>query len=198
MGYSRQETRLRQRAAKYRDALVSAAQRGDRTRLSQALDGLIVVAVTGRDFEEAARLLGAVHSTGDKRLRGVRASALAQARRVLGEPTFSCLFGSTASLAPPAAVAAVLTHQGRPSARPEAGWESLTSAEWQVAAEVSEGKPNKLIAVDNGVSVETVKTHVRRIFAKLGVRNRTELAVRLRNERPEAVPSGPEDTQKRS
>jgi DNA-binding NarL/FixJ family response regulator len=49
---------------------------------------------------------------------------------------------------------------------------SLTKAETRVLRNVAEGKTNQEIASLNFVSIETIKTHVQRIFKKLGVTNR--------------------------
>jgi DNA-binding CsgD family transcriptional regulator len=53
----------------------------------------------------------------------------------------------------------------------------LTKAEAAVLACLGEGLPNKAIAGRLHVSIETVKTHVQRILAKLGVASRTQAAV---------------------
>jgi DNA-binding CsgD family transcriptional regulator len=53
----------------------------------------------------------------------------------------------------------------------------LTKAEAAVLACLGEGLSNKAIAERLFVSVETVKTHVQRILAKLGVESRTQAAV---------------------
>jgi DNA-binding CsgD family transcriptional regulator len=53
----------------------------------------------------------------------------------------------------------------------------LTARETQVARLVSEGVSNACIAATLGMSEATVKTHLTRIYVKVGVRSRTELAV---------------------
>ncbi len=59
---------------------------------------------------------------------------------------------------------------------------SLTPREREIIEHVCRGLPNKDIAEHLGISVQTVKTHINRIFKKLGVSTRTEL-VRLFLER---------------
>lgn len=54
--------------------------------------------------------------------------------------------------------------------------EILTRRELQVASLVAEGKVNKQIAALLGISEWTVSTHLRRTFAKLGVRSRAAMA----------------------
>ncbi|WP_165367834.1 helix-turn-helix transcriptional regulator [Phytoactinopolyspora endophytica] len=57
--------------------------------------------------------------------------------------------------------------------------DDLTEAEQRIAALVVEGRRNREIAATLFVSVRTVETHLSRIFRKLGVRSRTELAAAL-------------------
>jgi predicted ATPase/DNA-binding NarL/FixJ family response regulator len=63
-----------------------------------------------------------------------------------------------------------------PRKRPTTGWSSLTPTESEVVALLATGLRNPEIAGRLCISPETVKTHVRNVFGKLGVSNRTELA----------------------
>lgn len=58
----------------------------------------------------------------------------------------------------------------------------LSPREQQIARMVAEGYPNKTIAVKLGISSWTVSTHLRRMFAKFGVRSRAALVARLLEE----------------
>jgi DNA-binding CsgD family transcriptional regulator len=58
--------------------------------------------------------------------------------------------------------------------------EGLTPAERRVAELVAEGRANREVAAALFLSERTVATHLTHIYAKLGVRSRTELARRLR------------------
>ena len=60
-----------------------------------------------------------------------------------------------------------------------AAGEGLTEAEQRIAALVAQGRTNKEVAAAVFVTENTVQTHVRHIFQKLGVRSRTELAAHL-------------------
>ena len=51
---------------------------------------------------------------------------------------------------------------------------SLTSRECEVLSSAAEGKQNKHIAKDLGLSEHTIKLHMHHVMAKLGVSNRTE------------------------
>ncbi|HHW8820407.1 TPA: response regulator transcription factor [Salmonella enterica] len=56
----------------------------------------------------------------------------------------------------------------------------LTTKEREIVGMVCEGASNKLIARQLNISLSTVKTHLRNIFAKTEVINRTELVSRTR------------------
>ncbi|MGH2398451.1 MAG: response regulator transcription factor [bacterium] len=60
------------------------------------------------------------------------------------------------------------------SARP-----ALSPRERQIAMLVAEGLPTKTIALRLGISVWTVATHLRRVFARLGVNSRAAMVARL-------------------
>jgi DNA-binding CsgD family transcriptional regulator len=55
----------------------------------------------------------------------------------------------------------------------------LTSQERRIADLVSRGLSNREVAVAMFLSVNTIETHLRHIFRKLGVRSRTQLAARV-------------------
>ena len=60
--------------------------------------------------------------------------------------------------------------------RPARGWESLTATEQAVSLLVAEGLTNGAVARRLYISPHTVNTHLRHVFAKLGVSNRVALA----------------------
>jgi DNA-binding CsgD family transcriptional regulator len=60
--------------------------------------------------------------------------------------------------------------------RPAEGWESLTSTERTVSLLVAEGLTNGAVARRMYISPHTVNTHLRHVYAKLGVSNRVGLA----------------------
>ena len=62
--------------------------------------------------------------------------------------------------------------------------EGLTAAELRVAALVANGRTNREVAAALFLGERTVASHLTHIYAKLGVRSRTELALRLRPEKP--------------
>ena len=63
------------------------------------------------------------------------------------------------------------------TARAATGWGALTATEHLVATLVAAGRTNPQVAAELLISRRTVESHLYRIFFKLGVSNRTELAV---------------------
>jgi DNA-binding NarL/FixJ family response regulator len=62
-------------------------------------------------------------------------------------------------------------------ARAEGERAELSPREREVLRCVAEGKPNKLIARELGISEKTVKTHLTRVFQQIGVTDRTQAAL---------------------
>ena len=65
---------------------------------------------------------------------------------------------------------------GARARRPATGWEALTSAERRVTELVAGGLANREVAERLFLSRYTVETHLKHVFAKLGVSSRAELA----------------------
>ena len=62
-------------------------------------------------------------------------------------------------------------------ARAEAsGWERLTPTERRVVAHAAAGLTNLEISKQMSIARGTVKVHLSNVYAKLGMRNRTQLA----------------------
>ncbi len=91
----------------------------------------------------------------------------------------------------------VVAPANSPAKRPRAslprghpvGWPALTEGEWRVVALAAQGHTNAEIADQLFLSRYTVETHLKHVFAKLGLRSRAELAAVAAS-----ASSGPPDT----
>ena len=79
-------------------------------------------------------------------------------------------------------------HWGQ-SQRPAFGWDSLTDTERAVASLILRGMTNRQIAQQMFLSPHTVSTHLRRMFGKLNIASRTELARIVAEKCPELIKS---------
>lgn len=73
-----------------------------------------------------------------------------------------------------------MTHSLAPIAREPLHTDNelgLTSREWDVLRILREGRQNKIIAFELGISESTVKVHLRNIMKKLHASNRTQVAL---------------------
>jgi predicted ATPase/DNA-binding CsgD family transcriptional regulator len=149
------------------------------------VDLLELVAITCSDLgspTEAARLLGAAESHRDligyvrpAPARDELAPVLADLRMALGRNAIGGVLSEGRALSLAEAVA--YARRGRAkhnSAR--SGWESLTPSEQRVVSLVGQHLTNAQIAERLFISVPTVKSHLNRAFAKLGMANRGQLA----------------------
>jgi len=169
-------------AALHHEALNLRRQIGAAPDILASLEAIGGLAAVGGRHDQAARLLGAA---GAHRERGGYARAPWEAaryeadldliRQSLATEELDAALTQGAGLAIEEAAAHGSKGRGR-RGRPASGWSSLTEAEQQVATLVSEGLTNPEIAERLLVSVATVKAHVSRIFPKLDVTGRRELA----------------------
>lgn len=108
-------------------------------------------------------------------LKDVTGEGLVEAvgRAAAGEPVVS-----------PAVLTRMMDHF---AARPPAaaalppGFDELSDREREVLALIGRGRSNAEIAADLVISMATVKTHVRHVFAKLGLRDRAQAVVVARD-----------------
>ena len=66
--------------------------------------------------------------------------------------------------------------------KPRKGWAAMTKSELAIAQLVANGLTNRQVAERLFLSPHTVNTHLREVFAKLGVNSRVDLT-RLATER---------------
>ena len=165
--------------------------------LSDALDTLAEIATARAEDDDAARLLGAAAGIRERGLvvrwvtEQTRLDALeAELRGRFAE--FDAAHAAGAALDR----AAVLEWIGRTRGsrkRPPGGWESLTPTERQVVELAAEGLTNPQIGERMFITRGTVKIHLSHVYAKLELKNRSELtavAVRRQATPPAAATSG--------
>ncbi len=150
-----------------------------------ALEALGEVAAGLESHAEAARLLAAGRRArsdlGVARWLPEQAhwDALAQRlREDLGEEAYAAAEAEGLGMAMDEAVAFVRRARGSRK-RPAGGWESLTPTELDVVRHAAEGLTNPEIGERMFISRGTVKVHLSHVYAKLGVRNRSELAAEV-------------------
>ena len=60
--------------------------------------------------------------------------------------------------------------------------EPLTRQEQNVLELIGQGLPNKLIARQLQISLNTLKVHIRNLYGKMGVENRTQALLKIRED----------------
>lgn len=131
---------------------------------------------------EAARLFGAAEGirrrVGQIRFQIYQAaydSSVEALRTAMGDRDFEAAWAEGAALSRDEATAYAQRGRGERK-RPSSGWGSLTPAELDVVRLVSEGLGNKDIAARLFVSPRTVQSHLTRVYTKLGLSFRVQLA----------------------
>jgi DNA-binding CsgD family transcriptional regulator len=152
------------------DAFLTLADRYDQTAVAQLREAIAEYARLGLSFDRARSLLALGRAERRyKKNRAARAS-LAEAAEIFDQG------GSTgwAGLA--------RADLARVSGRRRGDDDGLTPSEQQVATLAASGMSNKEIAARLFVSVYTVEAHLSHAYAKLGVRSRSQLALRLEDD----------------
>ncbi len=81
------------------------------------------------------------------------------------------------ALVSPSITVRLLRHLTTPAPEPDKPLPSLSEREIEVVREIARGRTNLEIGAELFISLSTVKSHVSTIQTKLGLRNRTEIAV---------------------
>jgi predicted ATPase/class 3 adenylate cyclase/DNA-binding CsgD family transcriptional regulator len=163
--------------------LADAHAGGWRPLVAHSLEALAGTAAANQSFAECAHLAGAAQALRDEMGYVLRwpfeqrllDADLAAASAGLGEDAFATAYAEGLGLDEDAAVAYATRARGE-RRRPAHGWDSLTATEADVARLASAGLTNKQIAGRLLMGPETVKTHMARVYDKLGVHTRASLA----------------------
>jgi DNA-binding CsgD family transcriptional regulator len=149
---------------------------------SNTFEILADIAGNSGNHREAARLFGAADGirqrTGEFRLPIYQAgydASIEALRNAMDDADFEAAWAEGAALSTAEAIAYAQRGRGERK-RPSSGWGSLTPAELDVVRLVSEGLGNKDIAQRLFVSPRTVQSHLTRVYTKLGLSSRVQLA----------------------
>ncbi|NMO93926.1 LuxR C-terminal-related transcriptional regulator [Actinomycetospora sp. TBRC 11914] len=165
--------------AEAHDVLAAAHASGYAPIVVDALDVVAALVLDAGRPTDAARLHAAAAAARDH--RGYVPSPLtrplvdAVGRVVLDEDGLARARADGATLDLDAAVAYARRARGA-RGRPRSGWDSLTPTERDVVALAARGLRNQAIADQLLIGIGTVRTHLRRIFTKLDLTSRAELA----------------------
>ncbi len=162
-------------------ALTGAVAFGDRVLAVTSLEFVAHLATLTRRHLEAARLYGG--ASAERARLCVPVPPADRARCDADLATLVTAMGAEALAAAVAEgdamtidAAAGYAKRGRGSRRRSvAGWSSLTPTEIEVVNLVSQGLANAAVAEQLFMTLATVKTHLRHVFSKLAVANRSEL-----------------------
>jgi len=182
----RDQGRVQAAADSYYEELFLTYEVGSTANIPPCLEALAgLAAVQGRE-KMAARLFGAAEGIQSSLGARVRPpdevlrydSDLAEARKSLGKDDFEAAWAEGAAM--PTRQAVSYASKGRGARRrPASGAESLTPAERDVSRLVAEGLTNRQVGERLFISYRTVQTHLVRVFQKLGVSSRAELAAKV-------------------
>jgi predicted ATPase/class 3 adenylate cyclase/DNA-binding CsgD family transcriptional regulator len=141
-----------------------------------ALEAVAAVALAAGDKTRAARLLASADTERERRgYRGRLTSAVPTSACARLAADHAGAWDEGTALTLEEAIALGQRSRG-PRGRPSFGADALTPTERLVVDHITHGRTNAEIAAELFVTVPTIKTHLTRIFDKLGVRNRAELA----------------------
>jgi predicted ATPase/DNA-binding CsgD family transcriptional regulator len=167
------------------DGLAVLDDYGDRVGAAAALEMIAELAVALGEPERSLRLLAAsqrFHTESGIARFPVQADRFSRARNTahaaLDSTDATACWDAGGELALEDAVAYARRGRGERQ-RPQIGWPSLTPAEREVVRLVAEGHTNAEIGQRLFISVNTVKKHLSRVYAKLDVGGRADLAAQV-------------------
>jgi predicted ATPase/DNA-binding CsgD family transcriptional regulator len=171
-----------------REALVGKALFHDSLGTAVAIELSAWVAARQGDSRRAARLLGAAQRVwepignypGGFELPNWNDEISGELRAALAHNEFDTLLAEGRGMSTDAAIGEAMgdsAPEPQAAAPPDGACASLSRREAEVAGMVAKGMTNKQIAQVLVLSLRTVESHVEHIFAKLGVRSRTQVAV---------------------
>ncbi len=114
---------------------------------------------------------------------GAEANAVIRVSRTGGQMPFLVTVASVSTGTSPCSGIVLFIHDPALSRVPDASWLSriygLTPVEGKVAAELAAGRSLQEIADRRGISIQTVRGHLKQVFSKTGTHRQGELVSRL-------------------
>ena len=163
-----------EQAARFADRLVVEGREGG--RLCTQVQGLVLMARVAELAEDQVRadavLLEAILLSSAEGM----VAAFAEEGRALAPLLQRLASAETSSLAQRRAVAIIKAIKAE---QQFAAADALSDREAEIVAHLADGASNKLIARRLGLTENTVKFHLKSIFAKLGVKTRKQAAMRV-------------------
>jgi DNA-binding NarL/FixJ family response regulator len=146
-------------------------------------DGIQAVARLHREFPAVEVLMLTVFDDDDRVFRALCAGAsgylLKQTTPEQILESIQSVYAGGAPMSPSVARKVIQTFPGRTGQA--ATLDQLTSRESQVLHYLAQGMSYKLVAGELGISLETVRTHIKRIYEKLHVHSVVEAVARYRS-----------------
>lgn len=165
------------------DSLAIAVAEGGLRSMLFTLETISRILVGAGHHDSATRLLGSCRRFRGERklvpypcLRRLLDDAETTSRSVLGDDAYNTAIAEGATLDLETA-AEFARRQRAQHTTSKIGWDALTPTEARVAELVAEGLTNPQVAKELLMGSETVKTHLSRVFQKVGVANRKELII---------------------
>jgi DNA-binding NarL/FixJ family response regulator len=145
-------------------------------------DGIQAVQALHRDYPEVDVLMLTIYDDDDRVFRALCAGAKGYLLKHI-EPeqivtAIRDVYDGGAPMSPSIARRVLQSFVGKSVAAEELS--SLTSRENQILHYLAQGMSNKLVANELTISVETVRTHIKRIYEKLQVHSVTEAIAKYR------------------
>lgn len=180
---ARDEGDAKRAAVLHNEALRLRHQVSNAPGIAASLEAVAGLSAASGSAEHAALLFGAASALREAK-RYVRApweaaryeADLGLVRQVLRIDEFEKAFSEGKALTIDEAVTPVFKASDRRRPRPSRGWSSLTPRERQVASLAVDGLKNREIGDLLFISHGSVKDHLSKVFQKLGLTGRTELA----------------------
>jgi DNA-binding NarL/FixJ family response regulator len=148
------------------------------------MDGITATAKLKEKHPDVDVIMLTVYDDNDKIFDALKAGASGYLlKQASPDELCRAIFDVNAGGAPMSAEIARLVVEAfhRPASNENTEVFNLSKRETQIVQLVAKGLANKEIAADLGISVETVRVHLKHIYEKLHVRSRTEAAMKYRD-----------------